>query len=172
QKDPLFQIVDPTVMWAEVDVPEISAGAVLEGAEVVVTVPTVPDEAFAGVVASVLPEVNTQTRTVTARVSLQNPRLRLRANMFGEAAVIGKTPEGGVLIPRAAIQTVDRTRFVFVRKTPLIYQVRHVTVPSKDGASALVTAGLEPGDEVVTVGSFLLKTETLKDSIGAGCCDD
>jgi cobalt-zinc-cadmium efflux system membrane fusion protein len=169
-KDPLFQVVDPTVLWAEVDVPEMNAGSILDGAEVVVTVPTVPDEAFAGVVAAVLPEVDPHTRTVTARVSLKNPNLRLRANMFGEAAVVGKTPEGGVLIPRSAIQTVDRTRFVFVRKEPLVYQVRHVTVPSKDGASALVTSGLEAGEEVVTVGSFLLKTETLKDSIGAGCC--
>ncbi len=171
-KDPLFQVVDPTVLWAEIDVPEMSVGAIQEGAEVVVTLPTVADEAFAGVVASLLPEVNPQTRTITARVSLQNPRLRLRANMFGEAAVLGQTPEGGVLIPRAAIQTVDRTRFVFVRKEPLVYQVRHVTVPSKDGLSALVTTGLEAGEVVVTVGSFLLKTETLKDSIGAGCCAD
>ncbi len=172
ERDALFQVVDPSVMWAELDVPEISADAIQMGAEVVVTLPTVADEAFAGVVASVLPEVNPHTRTVTARVSLQNPRLRLRANMFGEAAVLGKTPEGGVIIPRAAIQTVDRTRFVFVRKEPLLYQVRHVTVPSKEGATALVTSGLEPGEEVVTVGSFLLKTETLKDSIGAGCCPD
>lgn len=171
-KDPLFQVVDTTVMWAEIDVPEINAGSVLEGGEVVVTLPTVADEAFAGVVASVLPEVNPLTRTVTARVSLKNPRSRLRANMVGEAAVVGKTPEGGVLIPRAAIQTVDRTRFVFVRNAPLVYQVRHVTVPSKDGASALVTAGLEAGEEIVTTGSFLLKTETLRDSIGAGCCAD
>ncbi len=172
QKDPLFQVVDPKVLWAEVDVPEMNAGSIRDGAEVVVTVPTLPDEAFAGVVASVLPEVNPQTRTVTARVSLKNPNLHLRANMFGEAAIVGKTPEGGVLISRAAIQTVGRTRFVFVRKDPLTYVVRHVTVPSKDGASALVTSGLEAGEEVVTVGSFLLKTETLKDSIGAGCCDD
>jgi cobalt-zinc-cadmium efflux system membrane fusion protein len=31
--------------------------------------------------------------------------------------------------------------------------------------------GVAPGEAVVTEGSFLLKTETLKDSIGAGCCD-
>ena len=34
-----------------------------------------------------------------------------------------------------------------------------------------VLAGLEAGDEVVTQGSFLLKTELLKGSIGAGCCE-
>jgi cobalt-zinc-cadmium efflux system membrane fusion protein len=34
-----------------------------------------------------------------------------------------------------------------------------------------VTRGVAPGEHVVTVGSFLLKTETLKGSIGAGCCE-
>jgi membrane fusion protein, heavy metal efflux system len=34
-----------------------------------------------------------------------------------------------------------------------------------------VSGRVVPGDDVATVGSFLLKTETLKGSIGAGCCD-
>jgi len=34
-----------------------------------------------------------------------------------------------------------------------------------------VKKGVRVGEEVVTAGSFLLKTETLKESIGAGCCD-
>jgi cobalt-zinc-cadmium efflux system membrane fusion protein len=33
-----------------------------------------------------------------------------------------------------------------------------------------VSGRVKAGDEVVTEGSFLLKTETLKESIGAGCC--
>ena len=34
-----------------------------------------------------------------------------------------------------------------------------------------VRSGLEAGAEVVTTGAFLLKTEIMKESIGAGCCD-
>jgi cobalt-zinc-cadmium efflux system membrane fusion protein len=34
-----------------------------------------------------------------------------------------------------------------------------------------ITRGVTPGEDVVTVGSFVLKTETLKGSIGAGCCE-
>jgi cobalt-zinc-cadmium efflux system membrane fusion protein len=34
-----------------------------------------------------------------------------------------------------------------------------------------VRRGLSGGETVVTQGSFLLKTEILKGSIGAGCCE-
>ena len=34
-----------------------------------------------------------------------------------------------------------------------------------------VMSGLSEGESVVTTGSFLLKTEILKSSIGAGCCE-
>jgi membrane fusion protein, heavy metal efflux system len=34
-----------------------------------------------------------------------------------------------------------------------------------------VSWGLRPGQDVVTTGAFLLKTEIMKGSIGAGCCD-
>jgi cobalt-zinc-cadmium efflux system membrane fusion protein len=46
-----------------------------------------------------------------------------------------------------------------------------VRVIPSDGELLAVTEGLRLGESVVTDGSFLLKTETLKGSIGAGCCD-
>ena len=37
--------------------------------------------------------------------------------------------------------------------------------------AAYFSRGVKAGEEVVTTGSFLLKTETSKESIGAGCCE-
>ena len=45
------------------------------------------------------------------------------------------------------------------------------TKPSGRADILEVTWGLKPGQEVVTAGAFLLKTEIMKGSIGAGCCD-
>ncbi|MFO0554495.1 MAG: efflux RND transporter periplasmic adaptor subunit [Polyangiaceae bacterium] len=171
-KEALFQVVDPTQLWAELDIPEASAAALLPGAEVALEFPALPAETFAGTVSAVLPEVDPHTRTVTARVAVKNEHVRLRANMFGEAAVLGDTPAEGVTVPRGSIQSVENQRFVFVRKTADLFELRHVTVGARDGASVLLVSGVAAGEEVVTTGSFLLKTETLKDSIGAGCCAD
>jgi cobalt-zinc-cadmium efflux system membrane fusion protein len=46
-----------------------------------------------------------------------------------------------------------------------------VQVASSGDGMVELASGVEVGEEIVVAGSFLLKTETLKDSIGAGCCE-
>lgn len=167
----LFQIVDAKSLWAEIDVPESELAALLPGGKVVLTFPSLPSEAFGAEVASVAPEVDPHTRTAVARARVDNPSGKLRANMFGEAAVLGAVAPKSVTVPADAVQTVGTQRFVFVRKEPLVFAVRHIEVLPRQGERFVVKTGLADGDEVVTTGAFLLKTETLKDSIGAGCCE-
>jgi len=165
----LFQIVDARTLWAELDVPEADIGQLAVGAAIVVTFAALPGESFGAAVASLAPEVDAHTRTAIARASLDNSGGRLRANMFGSAAVLGKAPVDAVTVPSAAVQTAG-IPFVFVRESELSFAVRHVTVAQRRGAESVLSEGLKSGEEVVTTGAFLLKTETSKDSIGAGCC--
>jgi cobalt-zinc-cadmium efflux system membrane fusion protein len=169
--DVLFQIVDATSLWAEIDVPESDLGAVLPGGRVVVAFAALPKDAFAAEVTSVAPEVDPHTRTAIARARLDNTAGKLKANMFGEASVLGPVPPKSVSVPTDAVQMVGTTRIVFVRKEALVFAVRHIEVEPRRGERFVVRAGLAAGEEVVTTGAFLLKTETLKDSIGAGCCE-
>jgi cobalt-zinc-cadmium efflux system membrane fusion protein len=169
--DVLFQIVDARSLWAEIDVPEAELGGVPVGSSVVVSVPSLPGEAFAARVTTVAPAVDPHTRTAVARAAIDNAAGRLRANMFGEAAVLGAAPPAAVTVPSEAVQSVGGTRMVFVRAEELVFSVRHVEVAQRRGARTVIASGLRAGEEVATTGAFLLKTETLKDSIGAGCCE-
>jgi cobalt-zinc-cadmium efflux system membrane fusion protein len=60
---------------------------------------------------------------------------------------------------------------VFVRQADDLYLPRKVVLGSRAGNHTEVLKGLAEGEAVVTTGSFLLKTEILKSSIGAGCCE-
>jgi cobalt-zinc-cadmium efflux system membrane fusion protein len=58
-----------------------------------------------------------------------------------------------------------------VRLAEDLFEARRVRPGWTDAEVIEVRGRVSPGAEVVTTGSFLLKTETLKESIGAGCCD-
>ena len=169
----LFEVADTSSMWVELDIPELDVHLVSINQEIAVSVDGLPGKQFSGKIAYLSPAVDTHTRTVKARASLENPRGTLRANMFATALLLGEAREA-VMVPRASVQNARGVSLVFVKLAEDLFEARYVTLLPDDGSAPLVgvSKGVKSGEEVVTDGSFLLKTETLKESIGAGCCAD
>jgi len=134
----LFEIVDTSSMWVEIDVPEDQAGAIATGQPLTVVLDAAPGREWKGHIEYVAPEVDVRTRTARARARLDNPDGVLRANLYGHALVELGAARPTVMVPKEAVQRAG---------------------------------GVKSGEPVATRGSFLLKTETLKGAIGAGCCD-
>jgi cobalt-zinc-cadmium efflux system membrane fusion protein len=168
----LFEIIDTSSMWAEVAVPEEALGAVRIGGPVVITVSGIEAREFRGTIAQLASLVDPQTRTVKALVRLANPNGLLRANMYGQARIAAGGSRSSAAVPRGAIQRAKTAQVAFVRLAPNEYETRRVQVAPSRGDDGLVeiASGILPGEDVVVAGSFFLKTETLMDSIGAGCC--
>lgn len=169
--DILFEIVDPSAMWIELEVPEGELSLIAIGQTAVVTLDGVPEREFSGPVSFLSPAVDPRTRTALARVPLANADGVLRANLFGRGRIAVTDPRAAVLVPRAAVQRARSVSLVFVRTAEDTFEGRRVKVGAGSGELVSVAGRVKPGDEIVTEGSFLLKTETLKDSIGAGCCE-
>jgi len=167
----LFEIVESSGMWAEIDISEIDLPLVAVGRPVSITVDGLGDREFKGTLSYVAPEIDRHTRTVKGRVALRNPDGALRANMFGRARIGTAVDREAVMVPRTAVQRARGAHLVFVKLAEDVYEARRIQVLSGDGGWVTVSGRIKAGDEVVTEGSFLLKTETLKESIGAGCCD-
>jgi cobalt-zinc-cadmium efflux system membrane fusion protein len=170
-EDMLFEIVDPSSMWAEIDVREADLAVVRVGQEVVLTVDGLGEREFRGRIASIAPAIDPRTRTTTARARLANPDGALRANMYGRARIAIGESRTSVAVPPGAVQRARGIPLVFVRLADDLYETRRVRLGPTSGDLVVVAEGVHPGERVVTVGSFLLKTETLKESIGAGCCE-
>jgi cobalt-zinc-cadmium efflux system membrane fusion protein len=136
-----------------------------------ITIDGLGDREFKGTLSYVAPEIDRHTRTAKGRVALGNSDGALRANMFGRARIATTATRNTVLVPRAAVQRARGAHLVFVKLEEDVYETRRVQVLHGNGEWVTISGRVAPGDEVVTEGSFLLKTETLKESIGAGCCD-
>jgi cobalt-zinc-cadmium efflux system membrane fusion protein len=167
----LFTIADTSTMWVMLDVRETDLRHVRLGQTVTVSVSALADETFAGEIAWVAAAVDPTTRTLKVRADLPNLEGMLRANMFGKAHIIASEKAPRLIVPREAVQWDGCCNLVFVRQTDTVFQPFKVRLGADLGTHYAVEDGLRSGDEIVTDGAFLLKTELLRDSIGAGCCE-
>jgi cobalt-zinc-cadmium efflux system membrane fusion protein len=167
----LLQIADLDTMWALLEVPEADAGMVRAGQRVTLSFESMPGETREATLTRVGASVDPATRTVRARVELPNPDGALKAGLFLRARVQVTAEQESVLVPREAIQRAEGRALVFVKKGAGLYEPVVVELGAGTREEVAVVKGLSAGAEVVTTGAFLLKTEILKESIGAGCCE-
>jgi cobalt-zinc-cadmium efflux system membrane fusion protein len=167
----LLEVVDTRSLWADADVAEGDLPRVTPGQAVTLTLDALPNQELTGTISYVAPAVNAATRSATVRIPLENPNGALRANMFGQARIAASEAKSRLVVPRAALHRVEDVSLVFVRLSNIEFETRRVKLGQGEGDQVEVLSGVKPGEEVVTTGSFLLKTETSKESIGAGCCE-
>lgn len=163
----LFAVADLSTVWVRADFPEQQVGRLRPGLTVEVRVAAYPDTVFRGAISYVGAMVDPATRTVMARSDIPNSDRRLRPEMFAEVTLI--TPEQSVLaVPRAAVQQVGSRTMVFIAQGPRRFEAREVKIGESSKDYAEVTSGVEQGDEVVTQGSYALKSEVLREQMPMG----
>jgi cobalt-zinc-cadmium efflux system membrane fusion protein len=167
----LLTIVDTRSVWAVLDVPEEAAARLRPDAAIVFTTHGLRGEQLPGRVTWIATELDRRTRTLKAHAALENQDGRLKAGAFGAAEVTLGDRRDALLVPLDAVQWEGCCNVVFVPAGERAFLPRKVTLGGATGTHVEVLRGLEAGEVVVSVGAFLLKTELLKGSIGAGCCE-
>lgn len=168
---PVLAVADVSRMWARLEVEETAVRTLRPGQPVTVEVDALAGDVFAGRLSWVSTAVDPVTRTLAARAVLENPAGLLRANQFGRARVATHASAPALTVPQAAVQWEGCCNVVFVRRGDTLFEPRKVRLGTSTGTLYEVLEGVSEGDVVVTTGSFLLKTELLRGSIGAGCCE-
>ncbi len=173
--DKLLLLADTAKMWVITTVYEREVAAVLRAqrlgpVQAAVTVTAYPDATFAGHVEQVGGTLDEATRTARVRVVVDNPGDLLRAGMFARVQLLMPGTGDGVALPEEAILEDEGRSFAFVRAEGPYFVRRPVTAGrTRDGW--VEVGGIAPGDEVVTKGAFLLKSDVLRSKMGAGCAD-
>jgi cobalt-zinc-cadmium efflux system membrane fusion protein len=106
--------------------------------------------------------IDPMTRTAKVRVSVPNPRSRLKPEMFA-SIVLGVGASGPALtVPASAVFTENGRSWVYVTTQSGHFTRRSIEVDQDEGADRRVLNGLRSGDRVVTGGALLLREEELK----------
>ncbi len=173
--DPIAEVTDVSVVWAMLDVrdadlPRLRA---MTDPVAVLAVDGAAGAAFEMPVAGVEPEIDPRSRMARARIEgIDNADGRLRVGMFVRATIRPAAARTAVTVPRDAVHAVDGETLAFVRLGPGLFEPRRVRVADLGSGVVEVLEGIATGEPVVVEGGFLLKTEMLRDRIGAGCAED
>lgn len=162
----LFVVTDLSQVWVFGDLYEQDFQAVRVGSEAALTMLAYPGLTLRGRVSYIDPRVDPMTRTAKVRVEVTNREGRLRLGMY--TTMTFTTPGGPlqVVVPSAALQAIGAHAVVFL---PVANEegrfVRRIVQsgPSQGGLSTILS-GLQPGETVVTEGSFLLRAELLRNT--------
>jgi membrane fusion protein, heavy metal efflux system len=157
----LFTVVDLSTVWVVADLYEKDFSRVRVGSPATITTAAYPDLVLKGRVGYIDPQVSVETRTAKLRVEVQNPRNALRLGMYADVGVNGGETNPMTVIPRSAVQTVGDRQVVYLvdPKQAGRFTEREVRLGQAAGEQIEVLSGVQPGDVVVTEGSFFVRAE-------------
>jgi cobalt-zinc-cadmium efflux system membrane fusion protein len=162
----LFVVADVRQLHIDLDVNPEDMAEVRVG-QVVTFTPDGGKTEVTARVSHISPEVDEKTRRVTVHAEVANLDGRLRPNAFGTGHIILRQRPGAVVIPNEAVQADGSTSLVFVRVSDTAFEARPVETGLHEG-NLVEVRGVRPGEEVVTTGSFALKSELLRERITGG----
>lgn len=162
----LFVVTDLSQVWAIGDLYEQDFQTVHVGSEAALTTPAYPALTLHGRVSYIDPRLDPQTRTAKIRVEIPNPEGRMRLGMYVTLAFTTPGGERAVVVPRSAVQAIGERQVVFVPAPDEEgkFLPRPVQVGPLHGDLITIRSGMQPGEAVVTEGSFFLRAELLRNA--------
>jgi membrane fusion protein, copper/silver efflux system len=155
----LVRIGGTATVWAQAEVPESQAALLKPGTPVRATTPALAGLAFTGRVQSLLPDVNPATRTIKARVELNNAGQRLVPGMTVSMNFADLKADKVLLVPSdAVIQTGTRSVVMLAEEGGRFRPVEVETGLESSGQTA-IRKGLQAGQRVVVSSQFLIDSE-------------
>jgi multidrug efflux system membrane fusion protein len=103
-------------------------------------------------------QIDPTTGTAKLKAVFDNNDNRLWPNQFVNANLLLETRKNSTVLPTAAILRGPQGAFVYLAKPDKTVEARPVTISLTQGTITTVTAGLNPGDTVVTDGQDKLQT--------------
>ncbi|MXV37111.1 efflux RND transporter periplasmic adaptor subunit [Flavobacteriaceae bacterium Ap0902] len=157
---PILKLSNLGTVWAMFDVYENQISSLKIGQKIKVTTQAYPDKIYETKIAFIDPILNTASRTTTIRATLNNRGRLLKPGMFAIAEVegVGGSDASDLLIPASAVMWTGERSLVYIKTNPNepVFQMREVKVGTRAGDMYSVREGLNPGDEVVTNGTFTI----------------
>jgi membrane fusion protein, copper/silver efflux system len=159
----LFEFADLSTLWVLADIYERDLPHVRTGMKATVEVNAYPGS-WNGIVSSVYSVVDERTRTVKARIEVNNSNNQLKAEMFCTVKIHTQLGKETIKVPASALLGETEKHFVFVAINDTTFEKRDIRTGVETREFAEVLDGLLEGERIVVGGGFFLKSELSKET--------
>ncbi len=152
-----FIISDMSSVWVLANVYQSDMAAVHVGDQVAVQTDSYPDK-FQGKISFISPALDPNTRTLQARIVVENPGEKLKNNMYVTATVNAGVEQNAIAVPDSSVLRDDENQpFVYVATGSNQFGRRAVEIGQSEAGKTQILKGLNPGDRVGGDGSLFLQ---------------
>jgi len=154
--DPTFIIGDLSTVWLVAYVRESDAPSVHVGQAVHFTVLAYPNRVFPANISFVATSLDTGTRRLLVRATIDNSRQLLRPEMFASVTILTGEGDNSLAVPQDAIIYDGKTAHVWVARDDKSVERRNIKTGLSNGQMIQILEGLRPGEAVVSKGSLFV----------------
>jgi RND family efflux transporter MFP subunit len=163
--DPLFRIVNTSIVWLRASVPVGEIGKISNPRRAEFHVAGMPGRFEVhernGRLISVGSVVDERTRSVPVIFEVTNPKGVLRIGMYAEVSVMIGDEAPVIAVPETALLEEEGTYAVYVHVQGESFARREVSLGGSDRGWIEIRSGLQSGERVVTVGAYQVRLASL-----------
>jgi cobalt-zinc-cadmium efflux system membrane fusion protein len=152
-----FTISDLSTVWVLANVYQADLAYVRSGEDVVVQTDAYPGS-FHGKISYVSPALDPNTRTLQARIIVDNPGEKLKRDMYCTVTVTAGSLSNVVAVPDSSVLRDDNNQpFVYVSTGANQFGRRDVDLGESENGQTRILKGISVGEKVVGDGSLFLQ---------------
>ena len=155
----VMSLADLSSVWLLAEVFERQADWVEVNQPAEVTLAFLPGRTWEGRVEYIYPSLDPKTRTLKARLRFPNPDEALKPNMYANVIIYGGPKDDVVVIPLEALIRTGREERVVIALGEGRFESRTVRAGIESGEWVEVIEGVQPGEDIVVSGQFLIDSE-------------
>jgi len=152
-----FTLSDLSTVWVLANVYQADLQYVKSGEDVLVQTDAFP-ASFRGRISYVSPAIDPNTRTLQARIVVDNPGEKLKRDMYCTVTVTAGVLKNALAVPNAAVLRDDNNQpFLYALTGDNQFGRRDVVLGEMQGSETQIVKGVSPGDRIVGNGSLFLQ---------------
>jgi RND family efflux transporter MFP subunit len=149
---PVARIVNIASVRVQANLSERLAGSIARNTAVQFSVAAYAGRVFSGKIAFIGSTLSPDNKTFLVEAIVPNPGRALKPEMVGRMTILRASRDRAILIPEEVIQQIDRNRLVVYVETEGKAIEKAVECGARSGSMVEITAGLAPGDRIITAG--------------------